>query len=344
MYRFFGPDTERMMPVYRAGRFANHPDEQKKAFVLPSLIAYVQLMMRSSKQSRAAARAWHSLELPAHTLSDDQQRHPAAPAITWLGHASFLLEFVSGGRLPVRILVDPVFGDLTWLLPRYATAAPIREELPVIDYVLISHNHWDHLEKDTIIYLQRFCNPLFLVPHGDARWLHAWGAQRVREHSWWDQYAAPELPDLRCTFLPAYHWSKRGLFDDNRSLWGSWMIEYGGYTTYFAGDTAYANHFKVIASEFSSIDTVLMPIGPCEPRAKLRQSHISPEEAGLAFLDLNARTLIPMHWGTYGFGVDDPLVPLERMHTWWNGMIPAPAGGGGERLFCPLRIGHTIHI
>lgn len=344
MYIFPATSSQRINPHYHNGRFANYAGEQRKAFVVPSLVAYAQRMMRASTRTADAARIWHALDEPAHQVPADRVRHDYAPRITWIGHASFLLEFEPSTSRPFRILLDPVFDDLTWLLPRYTYQGVARHALPPIDYVLISHNHWDHLEKKTAIHLAQTSNPLFLVPQGDAYWLQRWGVTNVLEHTWWDQHQSEHVPGLRCTFLPAYHWSKRGLFDDNRSLWGSWMIEYSGYVCYFAGDTAYANHFAAIAAEFPAIDTVLMPIGPCEPSAQLRRSHISPEQAGMAFLDLKARSLIPMHWGTYGFGVDQALAPLDRMHLWWRERIGPDVSSYDSPLFCPLRIGHSTRL
>jgi L-ascorbate metabolism protein UlaG (beta-lactamase superfamily) len=144
---------------------------------------------------------------------------------------------------------------------------------------------------------------------------------------------------LTLTFLPAYHWSGRGIFDANRSIWGSWMIRHGKYHCYFAGDTAYGEHFEHIAHAFPTIHTAFMPIGPCEPHAYLRQSHINAEEAGQAFLTLNAQHLIPMHWGTFGFGIDRPLEPLHRLEAWWEHTV---AHHESQRSLIPLRIGQQL--
>ena len=118
---------------------------------------------------------------------------------------------------------------------------------------------------------------------------------------WWEfyQYQSPQGNRVKVTFLPAVHWSQRGLFDKNKSLWGSWLIEVDGHTIYFAGDTAYSDHFSAIKQWHSPIDTVLMPIGPCLPQGIMRYSHLDAAQAGQAFLDLGAQQFIPMHWGTF---------------------------------------------
>ncbi len=264
---------------------------------------------------------------------------PNAPTITWIGHATFLIQYPN-----CTILVDPVFENLTPFLPRLYPVGLTREQLPSIDLVLITHNHRDHLEERTIRWLaQTHPEAQFLVPDGDERWCKAWGAKNVVSFVWWQNYAFRRARDnegtpTTITFLPARHWSQRSLFDYNRSLWGSWMIEREGCILYCAGDTAYGTHFTEIAHNFSAIDYVLMPIGPCEPRAWMRESHISAEEAGQAVHELGARITIPMHWGTFGFGIDRPLAPLERVQSWWE------RNGAPQQALLPLAIGRSIQL
>jgi L-ascorbate metabolism protein UlaG (beta-lactamase superfamily) len=258
--------------------------------------------------------------------------------VTWIGHATFLIT-VAGKN----ILTDPIFGDLGYIVnfKRLTPPGVALHALPPIDAVLISHNHPDHMDEATLHILEQLHSPLFLVPQGDKLWFDKRGFKRVQECMWWDNYKLSSM--VNCTFLPAIHWSRRGFFDHNRSLWGSWMIESSmphPTTIYFGGDTAYGSHFKAIAEAYPKIDVALMPIGPAEPRKLMRCSHVNPEEAGQAFLDLGADTLIPMHWGAYHLGTEEPLVPLHRMRSWWNAYVQSKHD---RRLSC-LKMGETFGV
>lgn len=230
--------------------------------------------------------------------------------ITWIGHSTFLIQV--GGY---NILTDPIFGSPTFLFPRLAAPGISFDQLPPIDIVMISHNHYDHMHGPTLKKLKKHHNPLFLVPEGDKRWFDMRRFKRCKEFSWWGQH---RLCDMRFTFLPAHHWSQRGLFDRNRSLWGSWMLETKDTTLYFAGDTAYSNHFTEIKKTFANIDIALMPIGPCEPHDHMKECHVDADQACEAFLDLGAKRFIPMHWGTFFFGTDTYDLPILRLQGWWD--------------------------
>lgn len=274
-------------------------------------------------------KQWHA---PAEPVA-----HVHEPLVTWIGHASFLIQFPD-----YNILTDPVFKDLTLLFQRIQEPGIAREVLPRIDAVIISHNHRDHMEQETLLYIaKKFPECQFFVPKGDLYWLQKWGIDRGVELNWWDDVMLKRTgveQAIRLVFLPAYHWSQRGLFDMNRSLWGSWMIEQGATRLYFAGDTAYSPHFQSVAKEFSDITSVLMPIGPCEPNNWMKKSHINAEEAGRAFLELGAQSLIPMHWGTYKFGMDNPMLPLLRLQAWWE----QEAAVRNSKILLPLKIGGSI--
>jgi len=254
-----------------------------------------------------------------------------APRITWLGHATFLIQI--GG---ITILTDPIFGNLSFLFPRILPSTMGVENLPHIDVVLISHNHRDHMDTASLLALkQRFEKLQIFVPWGDKAWFDKRGFAHVSEYLWGDRQSVRSqvMPNsvANFTFLPAWHWSQRGLFDKNKSLWGSWMIECNGYHIYFAGDTAYSPHFKAIAHAFPTIDVALMPIGPCEPRPWMRKSHVDAHEACQAFIDLNAHIFIPMHWGTFAFGEDHFGLPIERLKEAWH----ARSELGAKQLHMP---------
>ena len=190
------------------------------------------------------------------------------------------------------------------------------EKLPSIDVVLVSHNHRDHMDASSISRLVKRDNPMFLVPEGDKKWFLNRGYTRVEEHMWWE---TSEIKGVDMTFVPAWHWSQRGFFDHNSSLWGGWVISTNKYTVYFAGDTAYEEtYFSAIKQVFPQIDVAIMPIGPGDPREFMHRSHMNAEEAGQAFLDCGANYFIPMHWGTFYFGIDMFISPIERIRAWWK--------------------------
>ncbi len=255
--------------------------------------------------------------------------------ISWMGHASVLIRI--GEKI---ILTDPIFGAPSFLYKRILPFGCPLESLPKIDIILISHNHRDHLDLNSVKLLHKRDNPLFLVPEGDKAWFLNQGIQNVEECTWWEQIVIPSA-DMNITFVPAWHWSQRGIFDHNCSLWGGWVIENAGETIYFAGDTAYQQqYFKAIGKLFPSIDVVLMPIGPGEPQALMHRSHVNAEEAGQAFLDCNARYFIPIHWGTFYFGIDLFEDPIKRLNIWWEkhqSIVP-------QNSLYVLKVGQLFHL
>jgi L-ascorbate metabolism protein UlaG (beta-lactamase superfamily) len=327
----------KIQPHFAHNRFANSPHEKLHDIIFSSCIMYLQKIFRKQARHQTHLAAWQSLN--EHLAVDHSHLSHAQPEITWIGHASFLIKMGN-----FSVLTDPVFHGLTPLFPRHQAPGICYTKLPKVHAVLISHNHHDHLEKSTILYLARTQDPLFLVPQGDKQLLEQWGIKKISEYSWWEAHSLRHETDphsLTLTFLPAHHWSGRWLFDTNKSLWGSWMISYNGYNCYFAGDTAYGTHFAAISQEFPNIHLALMPIAPCEPSQYLSKSHINAEEAGKAFLELKAQHLIPMHWGTFGFGIDHPLDPLHRLEAWWRRTITAE---NDTRLLIPLRVGQQLFL
>ena len=233
------------------------------------------------------------------------------PVITWLGHATMLIQ-MNG----VNILTDPIFDSPVFLYRRILPFGIPPHQLPPIHVVLISHNHRDHTDAKTIRYLHQHHNPLFLVPQGDKVWFEKRGCTHVQEFMWWDAYTQGNLV---FTFVPAWHWSRRGLFDNNRSLWGGWVVQSSDHTIYFAGDTAYKKHyFTAIKEYFPTIDVALMPIAPGEPDALMRKSHVNAKESIEAFIDCGARIFIPMHWGAFYFGHDSFEQPIHDVRKWWR--------------------------
>lgn len=301
---------KRIYPYIKREKYFNCEYEKSKGFLIQSsVMLFNSLIKRLFCKGNDAD--WICREIPAERSEK--------PVITWIGHATFLIQIGS-----VNIITDPIFGDVSFLFKRILPPGIPIEGLPSLDCILLSHNHYDHLDLKSIQFLRRSHYFKIFVPHGDKHWLERQHglANRIDEYMWWGACDVKNQnkpqKEVRCTFLPAFHWSQRGIRDKNKSLWGSWMIEAGNYRIYFAGDTAYSHHFKSIQQEFESIDIALLPIGPCEPRRWMKNSHMSAEDAGQAFIDLKAKHLIPMHWGTFNFGTDRSDLPIKRLHSWWQ--------------------------
>ncbi len=297
-------------PHRHKGRFYNHQGECKPHIFMPSLSMLIECYWNTTKKKSVDTHYWvtETAQEPVH-----KQLQPDSFSLTWIGHSTFLIQAQG-----VSILTDPVFGHLPLFKRQLPVGMPL-EEVPPIDYILISHNHRDHMDEPSLRFFKKCEHTHFLVPHGDKAWFVKRGFKNVTEYMWWDQKVVTHhgFP-LSFTFLPALHWSQRGVFDFNKSLWGSWMISIAGKNLYFAGDTAYSHHFSDIAKEFNDISLALMPIGPCEPRKWMSYAHVSAEEAGQGFLDLNAKHFIPMHWGTFSFGTDPHAGPVDRLTHWWR--------------------------
>ncbi|MGW1886834.1 MBL fold metallo-hydrolase [Streptomyces sp. NPDC001970] len=240
---------------------------------------------------------------------------PGTVAVTWAGHASWVVAI--GG---LTVLTDPVWSRRILGTPARLTPVGIRwEDLPRVDAVVISHNHYDHLDAPTVARLPRR-TPLF-VPAGLGRWFRRRRFTRVTELDWWEaaELPAPGGGAVRFDFVPAHHWSKRTLTDTCRSLWGGWILtDQQGRRVYFAGDTGYGHWFKEIGRRHRDIDLALLPIGAYAPRWWLSTVHTDPEEAVQAFQDLGAHNMAPMHWATFVLSAEPVLEPLARLLAAWE--------------------------
>jgi L-ascorbate metabolism protein UlaG (beta-lactamase superfamily) len=236
-------------------------------------------------------------------------------SITWLGHATFLIQ-VDG----FTILTDPVFYEISSFVKRFFKAPIMPDQLPPIDVILISHNHRDHMDEASLNLLKHM-NPRILTPAGTKRWFAKRGFANVQEFGWGDGCQVnKEQRSITCSFLPAAHWSGRNLWDTNKSLWGSWMISSTVGNIYFAGDTAYGDHFTAIKNKFGSIWAAILPIGPIRPRWLMDESHLDGQQAARTFADLDAQHFFPMHWGTFMFGMDFFIEPMLDLQDQWQKM------------------------
>jgi len=265
-------------------------------------------------------------------------------AVTWLGHASALLR-VDG----VTLLVDPVLAGGIPGARRRLTPPPLApERLPPLDAVLISHDHYDHLDAPTLRRLPR-TTPV-LVGAGSAPWFARRGFTDVTELDWWESVEVPPRrvehrsaasPGTRVEFVPAHHWSRRSPFDTCRRLWGGWVVTAAdGRSVVHAGDTGYGPfHARIGARQRRlghDVAVAVLPVGAYAPRALLRGVHMDPAEAVRAADDLGARRVVPIHWGTFVLSGEPVLEPLERVRAEWaragrdpDDLWDLPVGGTG---------------
>lgn len=230
-------------------------------------------------------------------------------SITWIGHSTFLIQM--GG---LNILTDPVWAARMGIQKRLTPPGIPIQELPEIDIVCISHGHYDHLNFPTIKKLKG--NPIFYVPEGLGSLFKRKGYNNVVEAYWWESFAQKEL---KLSFVPAQHWTRRSLLDTNTSHWGGWVIEdlQSNESVYFVGDTGYFRGFKDISDKFKP-QYILMPIGAYEPEWFMEDSHINPEDAIKAFLELKGEIFIPMHYGAYRLADDTGPEALARLMKEWE--------------------------
>lgn len=232
--------------------------------------------------------------------------------VTWVGHATFLIQICG-----INILTDPVWARRMGFVTRMAAPGIPVEELPEIQVVLISHNHYDHLHFKSLKQLKG--EPQFLVPDGLGPDFKRRGLAKVEEFQWWNEKL---IGNVIFTFVPAQHWSKRTLWDTNLSLWGGWVIksmtEDCSKTIYFAGDSGYFRGFREIGNRFKNINIALLPIGCYDPEWFMCVQHVTPEEAVAAFRDTGAEYFVPMHYEAFRLGDDTPEEAIIRLELEWN--------------------------
>ena len=274
------------------------------------------------------------------------------PAVTWIGHITVLAQM--GG---LNILTDPVFSErcfpVQWAGPKRATPPGLSlAQLPRIDVVLLSHNHYDHMDEASLLALaqQPGGPPLFITPLGHQAWFARRGIRHVVELDWWDTHVLPasdRSARMPITLTPAQHWSARTANDALRSLWGGFAVLAPDCHLFFAGDTAYSKDFADIRQHFAQaqkpdsgggFDIALLPIGAYEPRWFMKDQHVNPQESVQIFHDLGCKKAIAVHWGTFQLtdeALDEPPRELARcLHQ----------AGLSSDQFMTLAIGATFKV
>ncbi|HCX68848.1 MBL fold metallo-hydrolase [Parvibaculum sp.] len=263
-------------------------------------------------------------ELNSHAQADDD-------FITWLGHASFLIRI--GG---LTVLTDPyltTFAGPAGLGPRrYVKSGVPISALPQIDVLVVSHNHYDHLDERALARLPNKEKMTVVVPLRLARFFRERGFPNVIELDWHERY---EVRGVSLTALPVVHWSRRSGFDTNRTLWAGFAMKSENHHLFFGGDSGYGPIFRDIGEAYGPFDTALLGIGAYEPREMMKASHATPEEAVQMGRDLKARRIVGMHWGTVLLTVEPPFEPPERF------VKAADAEGYEPENTWIMRIGET---
>ncbi len=240
--------------------------------------------------------------------------------ITWIGHASLIVK--SSGRV---FLIDPVFGEVPFIKKRRVPSALSYDEAQKIQgeiTVLLTHNHYDHLDSDSIKNLPAHTS--FIVPKGLAEEVKDIREASVREMDWWEE---TDAGGVKVVLLPSQHWSKRGLFDTNRSLWGSFLIDTGKKKIFICGDTGFSTVYSEIATRYPGIDYAFISTGASQPRWFMHYAHQNEREAVTGFKMLGAKKLIPIHWGSFSLGDEPAGYPAFHLKK----ILPeATIIGGGE--------------
>lgn len=246
---------------------------------------------------------------------DLQTGHFDAPVeektqVTWFGHSTSMIEM--DGK---RILLDPMFSDVaapySWLgSSRYNKKLPMTaEELPDIDAVIISHDHYDHLDHQSILKIKDKVRKFF-VPLGVGSHLSYWGVAKgkIEELDWWEE---THLDDIKFVLTPARHFSGRGVFDGNMTLWGGWVIKGQKHSIFFSGDSGYSKYFKQIGEQYGPFDLTMIECG--QYHKDWAAIHMMPEETVQAHIDLKGKHLMPVHWGAFTISLHSWKDPVERV-------------------------------
>lgn len=288
-------------PMDEKGRFLNlnHP-------FVPSLKDVFRWKLEASPfKKEKKAEVWDPI-----VYKDNSWLHEKNDIIVWLGHSTFYIRLDG-----INIITDPVFGDI--LSVKRWSEFPVEPQLlSNLDYVLLSHDHRDHLDDKSLKLLSKQnTNVAYLTGLGMKKIVHEFTkSNNIEEAGWYQQYNTGNSP-VKITFIPSRHWSTRGLFDTNQRLWGGFVMETANKRILFGGDSGYDTHYKELAAVFGSFDYAILGIGAYEPVWFMSANHQSPAEALQGFTELNAARFIPMHYSTFDLS-DEPLgQPLKDLQA-----------------------------
>ncbi len=317
------PEGWQGTPVDQKDRFLNlsHP-------FIPSWIDVFRWKLKKSPFTKdKKAEVWSP-----GIFKDDSWLTGSNDVIVWLGHSTFYIR-ING----IRLLTDPVFGDIPFI-KRHSEFPVNVHRFINLDYILLSHDHRDHLDEKSLRILSKQ-NPGIRYLTGLSMKVlvyHFTKSDKIEEAGWFQQYSIDNQP-VSITFIPSRHWSKRGLSDTNKRLWGGFVIEGAGKRILFGGDSGYDSHYSMLATVFGNFNYAILGIGAYEPAWFMSPNHQSPGDALKAFNELNADHFIPMHYGTFDLS-DEPLSqPLKDLRA-------AAAGSTFEEKLNILNIGQPLVI
>ena len=287
---------------YKKGKFINQSTTKMDIHYWDRFVEMIKGSPNRNPNRKILVEKIDSLEIENHN-SDITQ-------LTWFGHSAFLLEM--DGK---KILIDPMLGETPAPHPllgpkRYSKELPIEiEKLPFIDVIILSHDHYDHLDYGSIQKLKEKVGQYY-TPLGVGNHLVEWGVEKEKIHelNWWDSI---EIDGIKLVCTPARHFSGRGLFDRATTMWCSWVISGNKDNIFFSGDSGYDTHFKEIGEKYGPFDISLMECGQYHEDWKLY--HMMPEETVLASIDLNSNLVMPIHWGAFTLALHDWTDPIERI-------------------------------
>ncbi|MCA1622932.1 MAG: MBL fold metallo-hydrolase [Acidobacteria bacterium] len=286
-------------PVDAKGRFINH--EFPFLPKVKDLLAW-QLSGNPQKEEKQTDAERLKILDPTEFLQSETD------GILWLGHAGFFIRL--NGK---NILLDPVFGKPPLVRTFVDVPSPL-EKIKRVDYVLLSHDHRDHCDEETVKQIaNKFPQAKFYAGLRMDELLKDWIPNETQTAGWFQQFKLPD-ENVKIYFLPVRHWCRRGLFDTNERLWGGYIIQGAGETIYFSGDSGYGSHYKETAALFPEIDYFLIGIGAYKPRWFMEPNHNSPEDAVQAFVDARAKFLVPMHFGRFDLSDEPPSEPLKTLN------------------------------
>ena len=257
------------------------------------------------------------------------------PRVTWIGHATALVQYRGVNYLTDPHLTQYPFRYEMWVEPRYTQPALTFEQMPPIDFVVISHNHYDSLDHRTV---ELFGDSvLWYVPLGLKAWFveHNISPERVVELDWWQSHRYNQRVEV--TLTPAEHWSRRNAWDTNKTLWGGWAIRIEDFNSYFAGDTGYhPEYFRDIGDRLGPFRLALIPIGAYAPRYFMGPAHIDPSQAVDVHLEVRAEQSVAIHWGTFQLTIEPILEPRQLLRA------ELELRGIAQSRFQAVKIGDTL--
>lgn len=297
-------------PYYNGDRFVNLDDDEDIAS--KSFFTVMKWKLFGPSDEPAVSENTNVPPIVSPLTKDQLFPDKDGVKISWIGHATAVIAFRRAESTKV-VITDPIFFDVPFT--DREVKLPIElDQLPQIDFAIISHNHFDHCDLETLKSLQELSPSItFVMPEGMTPWAKSNGLKNAKSLRWFSKLSSGSL---KIHMMPAQHWSRRAAFDMMQNHWGSYVIEMDRQRVYFGGDTAYGSHFSLIREKFpAGFQAALLPIGAYSPRWFMKAAHVDPPEALLANRDLGSPLMLPIHWGTFPMAdesISEPIAYLKE--------------------------------